>query len=195
METNNDNAVIRNFVERANKQLRLAPSHRAVDVLMEQANIELKGYGVEALSDEKAHVDSYYRNAIALYVNMGDTYDFTVVFDTEFNKFIATSWGDFYEHWKLDNQPVIVLEWGNTYTREALEPIMELAGSGAKDAIAEEIYNNTRINIDPEEARRFLKEYGSWSADELRNTKMNIQRVLWIAAGDIEETGEFYFGI
>ena len=32
-----------------------------------------------------------------------------------------------------------------------------------------------------------LKEYGAWDAEELANHNQNLQRVLWIAAGDISD--------
>jgi hypothetical protein len=56
--------------------------------LMEEANNALQGYGVERI-DEKG--------IKALYVNMGDTYDRTIVFDEDQLVFIDTNWGDWYE--------------------------------------------------------------------------------------------------
>jgi hypothetical protein len=79
------------------------PSPQTVDQYLEYANKELDGYGVEAVTDENAYVDSYYHNIIALYVNMGDTYVNTVVYSTETKEFMITSWGDFYENWQNDN--------------------------------------------------------------------------------------------
>lgn len=39
--------------------------------------------------------------------------------------------------------------------------------------------------IDPETLRRELYEYGAWDDDELSDHDQNLQRILWIAAGDI----------
>ena len=39
--------------------------------------------------------------------------------------------------------------------------------------------------IDPEVLRSELREYGAWDAKELADHDQNIQRILWIAAGDI----------
>jgi hypothetical protein len=69
------------------------------DELLEEANLLMGGFGVEALQPEGAWINSYYGNTIALYVNMGDTYDQTLVYDTETGKYLLTSWGDFYEGW------------------------------------------------------------------------------------------------
>lgn len=41
--------------------------------------------------------------------------------------------------------------------------------------------------IDPETLRQELKEYGAWDAGELESHTDNLQRILWIAAGDITE--------
>lgn len=41
--------------------------------------------------------------------------------------------------------------------------------------------------IDPETLRQELKEYGAWDADDLADHDQNLQRILWIAAGDITE--------
>ncbi len=87
-------------IEKWNKE---NPSPQKVDQYLEYANKEIDGYGVEAVTDENAYVDSYYHNIIALYVNMGDTYVPTVVYSTETKEFMVTSWGDFYENWQNDN--------------------------------------------------------------------------------------------
>ena len=66
-----------------------------VDLTMTAINEVIDGYGVEAIRCSWA--SSYYGDICALYVNMGDTYDQTVVYDTRKGKYIVTSWGDFVE--------------------------------------------------------------------------------------------------
>lgn len=56
-----------------------------------------KGHGVEAITDEDAHVDSYHFNIIAAYVNVGDTYTPTVLWDSGERTFQVTSYGDWVE--------------------------------------------------------------------------------------------------
>lgn len=56
-------------------------------------NAILDGYGVEAL--EGAYVDRYHHNIQATYVNFGDTYDTTILFDNVRQVYRVTSWGDF----------------------------------------------------------------------------------------------------
>ena len=41
--------------------------------------------------------------------------------------------------------------------------------------------------INAETLRAELKEYGAWDADELADHEQNLQRILWLAAGDIVE--------
>lgn len=39
--------------------------------------------------------------------------------------------------------------------------------------------------IDPEVLKSELREYGAWDKDELADHAQNLQRILWLAAGDI----------
>jgi DNA-binding FadR family transcriptional regulator len=41
--------------------------------------------------------------------------------------------------------------------------------------------------IDPKALRDELREYGAWSEEELADHEQNLQRILWIAAGNILE--------
>ena len=41
--------------------------------------------------------------------------------------------------------------------------------------------------INPEDLKRELREYGAWDDEELADHAQNLQRILWIAAGDITE--------
>lgn len=41
--------------------------------------------------------------------------------------------------------------------------------------------------IEPATLRDELKEYGAWDAEELADHDQNLQRLLWLAGGDISE--------
>jgi hypothetical protein len=41
--------------------------------------------------------------------------------------------------------------------------------------------------IDPESLKKELSEYGAWNDEELSNHDENLDRILWIACGDILE--------
>ncbi len=41
--------------------------------------------------------------------------------------------------------------------------------------------------IDPETLKKELSEYGAWDDDQLLDHAENLQRILWIACGDIVE--------
>lgn len=44
--------------------------------------------------------------------------------------------------------------------------------------------------ITPEKLRAELKEYGAWDEHELSNDSDNWERIIWIAAGNIQDCGE-----
>jgi len=64
-------------------------------------NEVLEGYGVEVIdtenSDKPYYVDSFYRYFLYEYINMGDTYDMTIVRNCETGRFYITTWGDIVE--------------------------------------------------------------------------------------------------
>lgn len=39
--------------------------------------------------------------------------------------------------------------------------------------------------IDPQTLREELREYGAWEDEELQDHTQNLQRILWLACGDI----------
>jgi hypothetical protein len=41
--------------------------------------------------------------------------------------------------------------------------------------------------INPDDLRKELKEYGAWDENELQSHTDNLERILWIAAGNIME--------
>jgi len=67
-----------------------------LEMKMEALNELIDGYGVEAVNHE-SNWDRYWGNAIALYVNTGDTYSPTILYSIADQQFELTTWGDFYE--------------------------------------------------------------------------------------------------
>lgn len=45
--------------------------------------------------------------------------------------------------------------------------------------------------IDPAALIKELEQYGAWEASELQDHQINLQRILWIAAGDIQDSDEW----
>ena len=41
--------------------------------------------------------------------------------------------------------------------------------------------------IEPDTLKRVLDEYGAWSDEDLENHNLNVQRLLWLAGGDIAD--------
>lgn len=63
---------------------------------MDACNAALRGFGVEGIRCGLT-VSSYWQDTCAIYVNMGDTYDATILYDTVKQKFYVTTLGDFVE--------------------------------------------------------------------------------------------------
>lgn len=71
---------------------------KATDHALDKINDLVGGYGVEAI--EGNWHDRYYQNIVALYVNRGDTYVTTMLYDTVRGTWHVSSWGDFVEHYE-----------------------------------------------------------------------------------------------
>jgi hypothetical protein len=67
-----------------------------VELQLMACNEVLGGYGIEPVNG--AWVSPFYQNCTMLYVNMGDAYDQTVVYNCVKGTFHLTSWGDMVEH-------------------------------------------------------------------------------------------------
>ena len=67
------------------------------ELRMDAINICLTGYGVENIRGKENLNSVFWGDAVALYVNMGDPYIPTVVFETRTYKFIATDWASWVE--------------------------------------------------------------------------------------------------
>ena len=71
---------------------------RSINLEMNALNELLDGYGIEPIKNEKIWINSYWQNCIALYINMGDSYLMTIVYDTREEKFLLTTHADFIEN-------------------------------------------------------------------------------------------------
>jgi hypothetical protein len=69
---------------------------RSVERSMDRINNLLHGYGVEAIRGDVSY-EPFWMDAVALYVNMGDTYIPTVLYDVPKYAFRVMSWGDWVE--------------------------------------------------------------------------------------------------
>ncbi|NBT35503.1 MAG: hypothetical protein EBT03_08185 [Betaproteobacteria bacterium] len=67
-----------------------------VDRALEFANGAMEAYGVEAVRGDIPR-RSPYADIVLLYVNTGDTYNTTLVYDTHKDKFLVASVGDWVE--------------------------------------------------------------------------------------------------
>ncbi len=72
-------------------------SHASVYERLKDANRILVGHGIEAARVPDEYINSYYHDIVMEYVNMGDAYAPTVIYDTERGKFSIESWGEWME--------------------------------------------------------------------------------------------------
>jgi hypothetical protein len=70
--------------------------HDQVDAALDAVNEAIGGHGIEAIEGDY-QVDRYYYNIVALYVNTGDTYNPTLLYETENERFLVTTFGDWVE--------------------------------------------------------------------------------------------------
>lgn len=80
--------------------------HDDVDNILKKFNKLIGGYGVESCRSED-WVSHYYQDIRILYVSKGDTYEMTVCYDTEKDKFYCCSVGDYIEY--LEGEGVEIL--------------------------------------------------------------------------------------
>lgn len=66
-----------------------------VDWALDLANFHLGGHGVESIKDDGW--EPHYLDIGLLYVNMGDPYKPTLMFDTRTVRFLVGNWGDYIE--------------------------------------------------------------------------------------------------
>lgn len=83
-------------------RLRLATTDREVEDALQYASKVLDGHGVEVVqsADHRAW-DSYWRDVLIAYVNMGDPYRGTILYDVRKSRFTIGSWGDWVETYEI----------------------------------------------------------------------------------------------
>ena len=74
------------------------PSHTAARVMLDAQHKfeDLCSFGIEGWCDECG------KHGIN-YLNMGDTYELTIMFDSKTERFTVGTWGDTYERWERTN--------------------------------------------------------------------------------------------
>ena len=68
-----------------------------VNEQLEAINELTDGCGIESIRIDGYHHSNYWTDCIGLYINMGDTYLLTIIYNVIDNQFEFSSWGDFYE--------------------------------------------------------------------------------------------------
>ena len=89
--------------EKVSELISIPKSHNEASETMKILNDLIEGHGVEAIRKEGEHVDNYYFDIVATYINTGDTYAPTIIHDSETGEFFFISYGDFYEKWEAEH--------------------------------------------------------------------------------------------
>ena len=84
------------LLNQCKKALKKTSHIHLVEERMQAINKALRAYGVESINGEK-YCGYYWQNCCALYVNMGDTYLPTILYNVVTGKYSVTSWGDWVE--------------------------------------------------------------------------------------------------
>jgi hypothetical protein len=121
------------------KMVKMANKHNLkneeVSNLMDIFNEKLGGYGVEVLRSSDFR-KSYWGDIIALYVNMGETYETTILYDIDNEEFIKTSWGDFMENRENEDMGVddmLEESLNNDDIDEKIQKLLTMLHRGKKD--------------------------------------------------------------
>lgn len=84
----------------------------SIEEKMVVLNELIDGCGIESIQvSEELYQDSYWCNCIGTYINLGDTYITTIVYNTIDREFEVINWGDYFEtkeaelQSELDNKP------------------------------------------------------------------------------------------
>ena len=64
---------------------------------MEVLNELIDGFGIESIRIEDYWYNNYWQDVIGVYVNLGDTYILTIIYNVIDEQFEFTCWGDYYE--------------------------------------------------------------------------------------------------
>jgi len=75
---------------------------KVIDEQMEALNGLIEGFGIEALTNENFWHSHYWQDTYGLYVNQGESYALTIVYNVIDDIFEFTSMGDFVE--SMENQ-------------------------------------------------------------------------------------------
>lgn len=79
------------------KLMKYPGSDKKAEENLEKIDKLIDGHGVEVINGEKNTPGGFWQNAVAAYVNIGDTYNATVLYDVNEKEFLLTTWGDWAE--------------------------------------------------------------------------------------------------
>lgn len=82
--------------------------HSAVEDVLRYASRVIDGHGTESIRDSRAPMRFYWLQTVLVYVNMGDPYEKTLMYDPDTDRFFIGNWGD----WLGDYEAAVGYEVG-----------------------------------------------------------------------------------
>jgi hypothetical protein len=80
--------------------------HRAgVEIRLSAASELIGGYGQETINGRPRYRDRYWGDCVLAYVNMGDPYALTLLYDTDSGTYRVRCWGDYAERDRRLQEP------------------------------------------------------------------------------------------
>ena len=73
------------------------PEHDTIDAALDAITDTIGACGVESIRG--AWIDRYYQDIVALYANTGDSYESTILYETDAGRFLLTTMGDWVERY------------------------------------------------------------------------------------------------
>lgn len=92
------------------------------------------------------------------------------------------------------NAPVWTSSDGRVSLRVLLADALDCSAGGrdalpyVADLMRKPYIARQLAKVSPQDVRAALRPYGAWSEYELRDHAQNLQRILWVACGDIRES-------
>lgn len=142
-----------------------AGTRRSADDAMRKINDLVGGYGVEAIRADNMN-DSYWMDAAAIYVNMGDTYSATILYDIQKQKFMLTTMGDFVEYYKGGN---------------IMEGFLDSIKGVAKRAVGIEMPSTLKKVIDDAKNAQELRTWVSYRLQQIGAKVGGHKEVKWMS--------------
>lgn len=110
-ELENDLNISRHVAQKIYQTLRETRNERDVDNILnkvfslwDENSLAIVPYGLESVRCENCWRSEYWTDIVAVYINTGNTYTPTILYNVPEKSYEITSWGDFFEYHEKSHQ-------------------------------------------------------------------------------------------